>query len=59
MSIKTLILSALSCIFFITTVSAGKYPTIADAKKDIRHTPNLNIEIHLWFFRMIKSSVLL
>jgi len=39
MSIKTLILTALSCIFFITTVSAGKYPTIADAKKDIRqHT---------------------
>ena len=50
MSIKTLILSALSCIFFITTAFAGKvvvygskqkhrYPTISDVKKRIKkHT---------------------
>ena len=50
MSIKTLILSALSCIFFITTVTAGKivavsstgkhkYPTINEVKKRIKkHT---------------------
>ena len=42
MSIKTLILGVLSCIFFITTAIAGKvvvYPSISEVKKNIQqHT---------------------
>ncbi|SVE22715.1 uncharacterized protein METZ01_LOCUS475569, partial [marine metagenome] len=50
MSVKTLILSALSCIFFTTTATAikivansdtgkHKYPSISDVKKRIqKHT---------------------
>ena len=70
MSIKTLILSALSCIFFTTTATAIKivvnsdtgkhnYPSISDVKKRIKNIQNLNTEIHLWFFLAVNSSALL